>query len=208
MDSEIERNRRIWNQTAPRYDRSIQFLERKLFANGREWVCSRARGDVLEVGVGSGLNLPHYPADVRLTGVDLSPQMLALARDRARKLNREVELREANALDLPFEDATFDTVTSALTLCAIPDDVRGLEEMWRVLRPGGRLVLLDHVGSSWPPIWLFQKAVELVTARTAGEHQTRRPSTVLKRIGFTIDERERSKAGSIELVAATKPSSS
>ncbi|MFD0558520.1 phosphatidylethanolamine N-methyltransferase /phosphatidyl-N-methylethanolamine N-methyltransferase [Stackebrandtia endophytica] len=204
MDSEIDRNRRVWDRAAPRYDRAMRFFERRVFTGGREWVCSRAHGDVLEIGVGSGMNLPHYPAEVRLTGIDLSPQMLELARHRARELGREADLQVANALELPFDDASFDTVTSTLTLCAVPDDERALTEMRRVLRPGGRLLLLDHIGSSWPPIWLLQKTVELMTVRTAGEHQTRRPSTILPRLGFRVDERVRLKAGSVERVAATK----
>ncbi|MQA24498.1 MAG: methyltransferase domain-containing protein, partial [Micromonosporaceae bacterium] len=174
-------------------------------SGGREWVCSRAHGDVLEVGVGTGLNFPLYPSGVRLTGVDLSPEMLALARQRAEELGQEIELREADAESLPFGDESFDTVVCALSLCAIPDDRAAIREMWRVLRPGGRLLLLDHVGSHWRLVWGAQRLFELFTVRAAGEHQTRRPLPLAQAAGFAVDESERLKAGTVERVAATKP---
>ena len=76
VDRETERVRRIWEKIARDYDRSMSFVERLLFAGGREWVCSQAEGDVLEIAVGTGRNLPFYPRAVRLTGVDFSPAML------------------------------------------------------------------------------------------------------------------------------------
>jgi len=199
------RARRAWDAFAPRYDKSMRFFERVQFGGGRAWVCSRARGDVLEVAIGTGLNLPIYPADVRLTGVDLSPAMLAVARSRAAELGREVDLREGDAQSLPFPDASFDTVVSTLSLCAIPDDRAAIAEMRRVLRPGGRLLLLDHIGSNWWPIWAAQRLLEVVTVRSAGEHQTRRPLPLVEAAGFHIERRERLKAGTVERIAATKP---
>jgi ubiquinone/menaquinone biosynthesis C-methylase UbiE len=142
------RARRLWDRYASRYDREMAFWERILFGNGRAWVCSWAEGDALEVAVGTGRNLPFYPAGVRLTGVDLSPAMLAIARQRARAIGRQVDLRETDAQALPFADASFDTVVCTLSLCTIPDDRTAVAEMYRVLRPGGRLLLLDHIRSS------------------------------------------------------------
>ncbi|MHB1877402.1 MAG: class I SAM-dependent methyltransferase, partial [Streptosporangiaceae bacterium] len=101
----------------------------------------------LEVAVGTGLNLPYYPAETALAGIDLSPVMLAAARDRARSLSQDVDLREASADALPFADGSFDTVVCTVSLCNIPDDRAAIGEMFRVLRPDGRLVLLDHVAS-------------------------------------------------------------
>ena len=197
--------RRVWDAYAPRYDRAIRFLERFQLRGGREWVCSRARGDVLEVAVGTGLNLPFYPPGARLTGVDISPGMLAAARARAAGLGRDADLREADAAALPFPDASFDTVVCTLAMCAVPDERSVIAEMGRVLRPGGRLLLLDHIGSSWWPIWAVQRLLEMVTVRTVGEHQTRRPLPVVRAAGFTIEESERLKAGSVERLAAVKP---
>ncbi len=97
-----ERTRRLWDRYAPRYDRQIARSERLLFPGGRAWACSQASGDALEVAVGTGLNLPCYPAGITLTGIDLSPAMLAIARDRATMLGMAVNLREASADVLPF----------------------------------------------------------------------------------------------------------
>jgi ubiquinone/menaquinone biosynthesis C-methylase UbiE len=121
-DETTAKVRRAWESQAPRYDRQIQFWERIQFAGGREWVCSRATGEVLEVAVGTGRNFPYYPVDSTLTGVDLSSAMLAIARRRAAQLGRSVDLREADAEALPFPDDTFDTVVCTLSLCGIPDD--------------------------------------------------------------------------------------
>jgi ubiquinone/menaquinone biosynthesis C-methylase UbiE len=111
---------------------------------------------------------------VTLTGVDLSPAMLAIARQRAEDLGLAADLREADAEALPFSNASFDTVVCTLCLCTIPDDRAAIGEMWRVLRPGGRLLLLDHIGSTWPPIYAAQWLLERLTVRAAGEHFTRR----------------------------------
>src|SRR5215208_4547703 len=98
--SETERIRQLYEKEAPRYDRQMGFFERLLFKDARRWVCSKAEGEVLEIAVGTGLNLPHYSGGVRLTGIDLSPAMLELAHRRAAELGREVDFREGDATAL------------------------------------------------------------------------------------------------------------
>ena len=104
-----ERLRRYWDSHARGYDREMAFMERILFEDGRQWVCSKAIGDVLEVAIGTGRNLPFYPPNVRLTAIEFSPAMLEIARGRAAELGRPVDLGlgDAQALDLP--DAAVDT---------------------------------------------------------------------------------------------------
>jgi ubiquinone/menaquinone biosynthesis C-methylase UbiE len=183
----------------------MRFFDRVLFKDSRAWVCSQAVGDTLEVGVGTGLNLPFYSGVVRLTGIDLSPAMLAIARGQASHLDHPVELREADAHALPFPTGSFDTVVCTFSLCAIPDDRRALAEMHRVLRPGGRLLLADHIaGSTWP-VRAVQRLLEVFTIPTGGEHFLRRPSLQLRAQGFEIEQRERFKLGIVERVAARKP---
>jgi ubiquinone/menaquinone biosynthesis C-methylase UbiE len=92
--TETERVRQISDKTAPRYDRQMGFWDRVLFAGAREWVCSQASGETLEIAIGSGRNLPHYAADVQLTGVELSPKMIELARQRAVELGRRKAVSE------------------------------------------------------------------------------------------------------------------
>jgi len=196
---------RAWEKSAPGYDRQMDFLEKIWFRGGRGWLAARARGRVLEVGIGTGLNLPHYPAGTTLTGVELSPAMLAIARRRAAGLGRDADLREGDAEHLPFEDASFDTAVCALGLCTIPDPAAAIGEMRRVLVPGGRLLLLDHVGSTWPPIYAAQWLLERLTIRLAGEHFTRRQLPLVEAAGFEVVEVERLKAGSVERILARKP---
>lgn len=199
------RLQRYWDKHARTYDREMGFFDRVLFGDSRSWVCSRATGDVLEVAIGTGLNLPHYPPDVRLTGIDWSSEMLAQARTRAAALGRTVELQQGDAHDLPFANASFDTVVCTFSLCAIPDERRALSEMHRVLRPGGRLLLADHVAASSRPARAVQRLLEVVTVPLGGEHFLRRPITLLDDTGFNVDRSERFKLGIVERVISLKP---
>ena len=204
-DPETERLRRIWQDYAPKYDRHIGFFDRHLFAGGRSWVCSQARGEVLEIGIGTGRNIPFYPEEVRLTGIDLSPATLEIARARAGRLGREVELREADAQDLELEGGRFDTVVSTLTLCSIPRYREAIAEVHRVLRPGGRFLLLEHVRSTNPVVRAGQRLLNPLTVRFQADHLLRDPLGHLRAAGFDILRVERLKAGIVERVAARKP---
>lgn len=200
-----DRWRRYWDKESKTYDKQMQFFERVFAPDSRVWVCGQAVGDTLEVAIGTGLNLPHYGDDVQLTGVDLSPAMLDLARRRAERLGRHVDLREADAHALPFAAASFDTVVCTYGLCAIPDDSRAVTEMNRVLRPGGLLLLADHIaGAAWPTR-AVQRLFELFTVPLQGEHFLRRPLNHVEAEGLDIEQRERFKLGAIERLSARKP---
>jgi ubiquinone/menaquinone biosynthesis C-methylase UbiE len=196
---------RVWEKMAPRYDRDIQFWEKVQFGGGRAWIGARAKGRILEVAVGTGRNFDFYSRGVGITGVDLSPDMLDIARRHATDLDLEVDLRVAAAEALPFDDDSFDTAVCTLSLCTIPDPAASIAEMKRVLRPGGQLLLLDHIGSSWWPIWAAQRLIEQLTIRAAGEHMTRRQLPLVEAAGFDIVETQRLKAGTVERIAARKP---
>src|SRR5262249_41267843 len=142
-----ERVREIFDASAASYDRATAFNEKLLFGDGRAWACSQATGQVLEIAIGTGLNLPFYPADVEITGIELSPAMLEIASQRAHSLGRQVDLVVGDAQALPFPDQRFDTVVCTISLCSIPDERQAIAEVWRVLRPGGRFVALEHVRS-------------------------------------------------------------
>ncbi len=200
-----DRWRRYWDKHSASYDRQMRFFDRVLFGDSRAWVCSQAAGDTLEVGIGTALNLPLYPPQIRLTGVDISPAMLKIAENRARQLHRAADLREADACALPFPDASFDTVVCTFSLCAIPGYQRAVAEMHRVLRPGGLLLLADHIaGSAWP-VRAIQRLLETVTVPTGGEYFLRRPLRQVQAEGLEIERRERFKLGIVERIAARKP---
>ena len=199
------RQKRVWDKSAPSYDKQIALFEKTWFGGGREWLGERARGRVLEVAIGTGRNLPHYPAGAAVTGIELSPAMLTIARQRAAGLGRAADLREGDAERLPFADASFDTVVCALSLCTIPSPATAVGEMNRVLVPGGRLLLLDHIASTWPPVYATQWLLEQITIRAAGEHFTRRQLPLVRAAGFQVVESERRKAGTVERIHAVKP---
>ncbi|MBE1576905.1 class I SAM-dependent methyltransferase [Amycolatopsis roodepoortensis] len=195
---------RYWDTKSRNYDREMQFLDRKLFGDSRAWACGRATGEVLEVAVGTGLNLPLYADGVTLTGIDLSDGMLSIARARAERLGRPVTLRRADAHHLPFNADSFDTVVCTLGLCAIPDDGKALREMARVLRPGGKLILLDHIASSSRAVRGLQWIAEKITVPMAGEHFLRRPLEKIDGLGLAVEHRERFKLGLVERLVARK----
>ncbi len=135
-----------------RYDRNARFYDlfdkpMDLLGVGRRRrrLLSQARGRTLEVGVGTGRNLPLYPPGVQLTGIDLSANMLAKARHAADRLNVAVDLQLGDVQHLPFPDASFDTVTATCVFCSVADPVAGLREVARVARRDGRVLLLEHV---------------------------------------------------------------
>jgi ubiquinone/menaquinone biosynthesis C-methylase UbiE len=168
-----------------RWDRRAGFpLERWTIRDSRKWICSLAHGRTLEVAVGTGLNLPLYGRDLELTGIDINPGMLAMARRRAMELRRFIDLLETNAEMLPFPDASFDTVVCTLAVCSVADRGAAIAEMYRVVRPGGRLLLLDHLERRW----------------IRG-----RPADLAVRHGFVPERRERLWMGLIERLAAHKP---
>jgi ubiquinone/menaquinone biosynthesis C-methylase UbiE len=205
-DEERRRWARYWDRAAPRTDASMQFLDRVLFRDSRAWVGGRAVGDVFEVAVGTGLNFGHYPAEVTVRGIDLSPAMVELARARAAQLGRPVEVQVGDAEHLDVPDGSVDSVVCTFSLCGIPDHRRALGEMVRVLRPGGLLLLADHVAATAAPVRAVQWLTELASVRFMGEHFRRRPATELPGLGLEVLEIERFAGGVVERLVARKPS--
>ena len=185
-ESGRSRWRRYWDRHASSYDRQMGFWDRRLFGDSRAWVCGQATGETLEVGIGTGLNLPFYPAGIRLTGVDFSSSMLARTRRRAADL-QSVYLIEADAQHLPVRGTMFDTVVCTFSLCAVPDMQRAVAQMHRELRPGGLLLLADHIVAKGRPLRTMQRLVEIVSVPTGGEHLLRRPMDVVMASGLRVE---------------------
>ena len=204
--TETERVREIFDASAAQYDKGMAFTEKLFFGDGRAWACSQARGRVLEIAIGTGLNLPFYPADVELTGIEISPAMLEIARRRAKSLGRQVKLVVGDAQALPFSDQSFDTVVCTIALCSIPDDRQAVAEAWRVLRPGGRFVALEHVRSPNIIIRGLEHLLESYTLRTQADHLLREPVETVQEAGFSIEYLKRQKLGIVERLIARKAS--
>ncbi|MGZ3627694.1 MAG: class I SAM-dependent methyltransferase [Ktedonobacteraceae bacterium] len=204
--TETERVREIFDASASQYDKSMVFNEKLLFGDGRAWACSQAQGQVLEIAIGTALNLPFYPADVEITGIEISPAMLELARHRAQSLGRQVELVIGDAQALPFADQSFDTVVCTIALCSIPDERKAVAEAWRILRPGGRFVALEHVCSPNIIIRTLERMLESYTVRTQADHLLREPVEAMQEVGFSIEYLKRQKLGIVERLIARKVS--
>ena len=133
------------------YDRFSKGMEDAGLAEMRRNLIEGASGDVLEIGGGTGANLSYYGAGVEsLTVTEPEPPMLKRLERKVREQNSHATILRAPAEDLPFEDASFDTVVSTLVLCGVDDQPRAVRELRRVLRPGGRLIFIEHVRSDDP----------------------------------------------------------
>jgi ubiquinone/menaquinone biosynthesis C-methylase UbiE len=205
---ETDRVRAIFDELAPRYDRVMDWGDRILFGGGREWLAAQASGEVLEIGVGTGRSLPLFPPNIRVTGIDISPRMLDRAKHRAATLGLGVDLRVGDAQAMEFADGSFDTVLFGLALCSIPDDRRAIAEARRVLRPGGRVALLEHVRS--PNAWVraVQRFLNPLAVRFQGDHLLREPADLLEAEELVVEDLRRSRWGIVERVVAHKRSPS
>lgn len=197
--------RERYDRLAARYDRSEALMERLLFAAWRQRLWARVRGPrVLEVGVGTGKNMPCYPLGMQITAVDLSPAMLAQARRRAADLGLQVDLREMDAEHLEFPDASFDSAVATFVFCSVPEPIRGLAEMRRVVRPGGRVLLLEHIRAANPILGHLMDALNPLVVRHIGANINRRTLENLRAAGLKLVRVERLSAlGVFILVEAT-----
>jgi len=167
------------------YDPLSARWEKRHGANLRKKLLEHARGRVLEIGVGTGLNLPHYPPVDELVAADPSEPMLRRARRRAAETGRDVTFVEAPAEQLPFEDDSFDTVVSMLVLCTVENQQRALQEVRRVLRPSGQFLFSEHVRSDEPKLARWQDRLEPIWGVVAnGCHPNRNTLDGIRAAGF------------------------
>ncbi|MGB2694159.1 MAG: class I SAM-dependent methyltransferase [Dehalococcoidia bacterium] len=173
-------------------------MERHLGAKVRRIIVGEAHGRVLEIGVGTGASFSYYPHDAQVIGIEPDPYMLARAEGRrADDGFDQIELRQAPAEQLPFEDASFDHVVSTLVLCTVRDVPQALAEARRVLRPGGTLRFFEHVRNDESRFWgVIQDAIVPIWSWIgAGCHPNRRTEQAIADAGFAIESVERARAG-------------
>ena len=163
-------------------------------------------GRVLDIGFGTGLSLPYYPAGVEVVGVDASPKMLEIAREAAARAGRNVELVVMDAEKLAFPDHSFDSVAFNLCLCTIPDPECAVREGVRVARPGARMVFLEHVRSNVLPVALLQDAMNPLLVALQEDHFNRRTADIVRRAGVQVESVDRWFAGIFNLIAGRAPS--
>jgi ubiquinone/menaquinone biosynthesis C-methylase UbiE len=167
-------------------------MQQRNLAAYRGRIIPAAEGRVLEIGIGSGLNLPYYSRNVtHVIGLEPSPRLLAMARRVERTGSRSVEFIESSAEAIPLKDASVDTVVTTWTLCSIPDAPRALRDMRRVLRPGGRLLFVEHGRAPDPNVMWWQDRLTPIWKRLGGGcHLNRAIGTLIEDAGFQFDRLE------------------
>src|SRR5260370_10208405 len=183
--------RRLYDREAGRYDRALEGrFGRWLLRGGREKAGQYARGRLLEVGIGSGSTLALYRPEVRVTGIDISTGMLAIARTRLEQLGREADLREMDAEALDFPDPYFDSVAFNLCLCTIPDPARALPQAIRVAKGVAPMTFLAHVRSNRVWVALAQDLLNVIS-RSIHDRLNQRTEDLLRAAGIEARSADR-----------------
>lgn len=180
----------------------LDWLDRKLTGRYRREIFGDVEGRVLDVACGTGINFEYLPSSVEVVGIDISPEMLAAARERLDRLDVDGTFREMDAQDLAFDDDGFDTVISSLSTCTFPDPVAALEEMDRVCRPDGEIRLLEHGRSDVGPIARFQDWRADAHYARAGCRWNQEPLELLVEAGLPVRTVETRALGIVTLIEA------
>jgi ubiquinone/menaquinone biosynthesis C-methylase UbiE len=178
--------KRKWDRAASNFDLMSGLGPEKRWAPfKREFFSRMGHGKILFLAVGTGLDIPFFPPGRDITGIDISDKMLEKARARAAAYDGQLELRQMDVHQMPFEPACFDQVFTSCTFCSVPDPVAGLESLRRVLKPGGELHMFEHTGSRWFPFSLMMHAMTPLSQKF-GPSMNRDTVANVQRAGFQL----------------------
>jgi ubiquinone/menaquinone biosynthesis C-methylase UbiE len=183
----------------------MALMERARLRRYRKLLWSRVEGShVLEIGVGTGKNFLFYPTDADITAVDFSERMLEHAKARANRQKAKVNLQQMDVQNMDFNDDTFDTVAATLVFCSVPDPVRGIREVERVCKPGGKVILMENNFSSIPILGWFIKLVNPIAMRVIGADFNRHPEENVAKSGLKVERVTNLGHGLWKLIEARK----
>ncbi|WP_422444489.1 class I SAM-dependent methyltransferase [Thermoanaerobacterium sp. DL9XJH110] len=188
-----------YNRTALFYD----LIDRMIPAKLRKTAIAHASGKVLEIGVGTGKNFPYYPEGCDVTAIDFSPGMLARARKKLHLASVPVNLMEMDVQALQFPDNTFDTVVATCVFCSVPDPVKGLREVKRVCKPGGKIILLEHVRSDNPVLGRLMDLLNPISLHLIGSNINRRTVKNVESAGIKLEKVEDVYGKIVKLIIGT-----
>jgi ubiquinone/menaquinone biosynthesis C-methylase UbiE len=202
LTSHVIRSR--YNRIAFIYDLMEAPIERLRFASWRSKLRERIRRNrILEIGVGTGKNLPYYPEDVKVIAIDFSKRMLEKARTKARNLDLNVAFLEMDAQNLAFADQFFDTIFATFVFCSVPDPVTGFRELRRVCKPDGKLILLEHMRPGNGILGFIFDLINPLVVRMMGANINRRTMESIRKAGWQIQVEERLSSDIIRWIEAT-----
>lgn len=193
-----------WDAAATTFDLMNSRGPEKRWAPMKRAFFADMRGRILFVAVGTGLDIQHFPPGLDITGVDISPRMLEVAKRRAAAYPGRFELCEMDVHELSFGPASFDQVVTSCTFCSVPDPVRGLEALRRVLVPGGELRMFEHTGSRYFPFSLMLHLMTPISSRF-GPAMNRPTVENVRRAGFEILEVENLFLDVVKTIVAVAP---
>ena len=179
-----------WDRASANFDLMAGYGPEKRWApTKQEFFSHMGQGRILFLAVGTGLDVQFFPPDRNIVGIDISPRMLEVARPRVEAYHGSFETHEMDVHEMSFEDDSFDQVFTSCTFCSVPDPVRGLEALHRVLKPGGELHMFEHTGSRYYP---FRLMMNLMTplSRKVGPEMNRPTVENVKAAGFTLEKVE------------------
>jgi ubiquinone/menaquinone biosynthesis C-methylase UbiE len=202
----MQKTARKYSRIAGLYDLFEWPIEKLSFHRLRQEAVRLTGGKTLELGVGTGKNLPFYPAEQAVTAIDFSPGMLQRARSRLETLgHKQVELLEMDAQALSQADSSFDSSLSTFVFCTIPQPTVGLAELYRVLKPGARAVFLEHQRSSNPLVNIFLYMMDPFMRLLLGTSMVRDTQRNIEKAGFQIERVDFKTLDVVRLIVAKKP---
>lgn len=188
--NETAKTRARYQRLSSIYDHMEGIAERR-YATWRMRLWSKVKGfTILEVGVGTGKNMPYYPTGRHITAIDLTPGMLERARRRAEALELKVDLQLGDVQALSFPDAYFDTAVATFVFCSVPNPILGLRELARVVKPGGQILLLEHMRSPNRTIGALMDLFNPLVVRIMGANINRRTIENVQNSGLIVEEIE------------------
>jgi ubiquinone/menaquinone biosynthesis C-methylase UbiE len=201
MDTETQAK---WDKVAPNFDVMAGRGAENRWRPFKEELFAHMDGKILFLALGTGLDIPTFPSGKTITAIDISPKMLEKAKPRIAGYNGELLAQVMDVHDMSFEDNSFDQVFTSCTFCSVPRPIEGLQQLRRILRPGGELFMFEHTGSRYYPFKIMMDFMTLLTSRV-GPDMNRTTVANVEAAGFQLREVNNLFLDVVKIIKAVKP---